>query len=208
MPDLMSPVPKLALPSGWVLLGQYPLGDPDGVGSWILHHNGEAALLELPPDEALIENAVEVVSSLNLRVKFIFVSHDHEDHFDRLLLRSLRNHPAFESARWMAPKPRETGVTGLSLGGEPLWLVHAPKHSLTDTVTIFRGFAMAGDIELGTLESVNREVGKNMREESLSFLAAFERQHNYRVRGLVSAHLNDFRQDIRWAEAVSGETDV
>ena len=31
----------------WLLLGQYPQGDDDGVGSWILHHGGEAALLEL-----------------------------------------------------------------------------------------------------------------------------------------------------------------
>ena len=46
----------------------------------------------------------------------------------------------------------------LHLGGEPLWLVKAPKHSRTDVVTVFRGVAMTGDIELGMLRSVNREV--------------------------------------------------
>ena len=199
---------KLNLPPGWVLLGQYPVDDPDGVGSWILHHDGEAALLEIPPDESLIARAAEVVASLDLKVRFIFASHDHEDHLDRLILRELRSQPAFAAARWITPKPSETGVTGLMLGGEPLWLVHAPKHSLTDTVTVFRGFAMAGDIELGTLDSVNTEVGTQMRLQSLSFLAAFERQHNYRIRGLVSAHLNDFRENISWEQVVAGGVEV
>jgi hydroxyacylglutathione hydrolase len=189
---------------GWILLGQYPLGDPDGVGSWILHHEGEAALLELPPDEELIQRAVEVVDSLKLTVKFAMVSHDHEDHFDRQLLRTLRTFPAFSSVRWIQPKPRQTGVTGLRLGGEPLWLVHAPKHSLTDTVTIFRGMAMTGDIELGTVDSVNGEVPGNMKKESLYFLADFERQHRYHIASLLSAHLNDRRWDFSWPDVVLG----
>ena len=189
---------------GWILLGQYPVGDPNGVGSWILHHNGEAALLELPPDEELINRAVEVVDSLRLTVKFAMVSHDHEDHFDRQLLRTLRTYPAFASVRWIQPKPRQMGVTGLSLGGEPLWLVHAPKHSLTDTVTIFRGLAMTGDIELGMVDSVNREVPPELRRESLSLLAKFERQHRYHIASLMSAHLNDRRRDFSWPDVVLG----
>jgi hypothetical protein len=38
----------------------------------------------------------------------------------------------------------------LDLGGEPLWLLKAPKHSQTDVVIVFRGVAMTGDIELDT----------------------------------------------------------
>lgn len=34
---------------GWHLIGRFPDGDPDGVGSWLLHHRGEALLLEVPP---------------------------------------------------------------------------------------------------------------------------------------------------------------
>lgn len=33
---------------GWRLTGAYPDHEPDDVGSWILHHDGEALLLEVP----------------------------------------------------------------------------------------------------------------------------------------------------------------
>jgi hydroxyacylglutathione hydrolase len=191
------------LPSGWILLGQYPVGDPDGVGSWILHHNGEAALLELPPDAQLIKDAAAVVASLQARVRFILVSHDHEDHFDAEILRQLRKHPAFTSAEWLPPAVNAPGARCLDLSGEPLWLIHAPKHSRTDKVAIFRGFAMTGDIELGTLNSVNREVSRTVKRESLAHLAAFEGKHRYQITGLMSAHLNDFRQNISWPETVA-----
>ncbi len=191
---------------GWTLLGQYPLGDPDGVGSWILHHGNEAALLELPPDEHLIDDAAKAVTTLGVVVKYIFVSHDHEDHLDPRLLTKMRSHPPFQNAVWIAPKPRHIGITQFDLAGEPLWLVHAPKHSLTDTVTIFRGVAMTGDIELGTLRSVNREVGKKVKEKSLAFLAAFESNHDYHIHTIISAHLNDMRQNIHWSMDVNAES--
>jgi glyoxylase-like metal-dependent hydrolase (beta-lactamase superfamily II) len=193
---------------GWILLGQYPFGDPDGVGSWLIHHGKEAALLELPPDKQLIHDAVKAIADLGVTVKFIFVSHDHEDHFDPVILRSLQRKPAFRAATWIPSKSGHRGITQLDLAGEPLWLVHAPKHSLTDTVTVFRGVAMTGDFELGIIGSVNREVGKKMKRESLAFLAAFERNHGYHIHTLMSAHLNDFRQNFNWPNVVLGEVDT
>jgi glyoxylase-like metal-dependent hydrolase (beta-lactamase superfamily II) len=183
---------------GWIPLGQYPVGDSDGVGSWILHHDGEAALLELPPDAQLIEDAAAVVASLGARVRFIFVSHDHEDHFNSEVLRQLRKHPVFTSAKWLPPATNAPDATCLDLSGEPLWRIPAPKHSRTDRVTVFRGFAMTGDIELGTLDSVDREVPLKVKRKSLALLASFEREHRYQITGLISAHLNDFRQNINW----------
>jgi hydroxyacylglutathione hydrolase len=189
----------------WLLLGQYPQGDDDGVGSWILHHGGEAALLELPPDESLIQDAAEAVASLGAKVKYILASHDHEDHFDPKVLRKLRRHEAFRNATWIPPGIQNEGVTPLDLAGEPLWLIYAPKHSRTDMVTVFRGAAMTGDMELGTLQSVNREVNKTVKRKSLVFLADFERAHAYRIHSLMSAHLNDFRRNIDWSSTVLGE---
>jgi hydroxyacylglutathione hydrolase len=188
---------------GWCLLGQYPVGDPDGVGSWLLHHGGEAALLELPPDEQLIADAAEAVERLGVRVKLILVSHDHEDHFDRGVLRRLRKLEAFQKAIWVGPRRDRRGVRRLVLGGEPLWLIYAPKHSRTDVVTVFRGLAMTGDIELGTVDSVNREVKLPQKRKSLAFLADFERVKGYQIRALISAHLNDFREGIGWASVVA-----
>ena len=34
---------------GWYLLGAFPDQEPGDVGSWLLHNNGEALLLEIPP---------------------------------------------------------------------------------------------------------------------------------------------------------------
>src|SRR5262249_14281276 len=34
---------------GWHLIGAFPDGVPDDVGSWLLVHGGEAMLLEVPP---------------------------------------------------------------------------------------------------------------------------------------------------------------
>jgi hydroxyacylglutathione hydrolase len=145
------------------------------------------------------------VLRLKTTVKYILVSHDHEDHFDPGILRRMKKHPTFRDATWIKPQPNYMGITGLDLEGEPLWLIHAPKHSRTDAVTVFRGFAMTGDIELGTLDSVNREVPLRRRRESLAFLAGFERTHDYRIRALASAHLNDHRTNIGWSSVIAAQ---
>jgi hydroxyacylglutathione hydrolase len=79
----------------------------------------------------------------------------------------------------------------LKVGGEPLWLIKAPKHSLTDVVTVFRGVAMTGDIELGTLASVNDEVSPRTKKKSMGWLKGFCDRAGYHVHSIVSAHLNE-----------------
>ena len=189
---------------GWILLGQYPVGDPDGVGSWILHKDGEAALLELPPDLQLIEDAVRAADQHALRVKYVFVSHHHWDHFDPSVRNALLKQPAFSAAVWLKPQTYRQSTRRLDLAGEPLFLVNAPKHSPSDCVTIFRGRAMTGDIELGQVASVNHEVPKATKRESLEYLADFEQANGYRIHSLVSAHLNDFRPVSDWRAVVLG----
>jgi glyoxylase-like metal-dependent hydrolase (beta-lactamase superfamily II) len=192
---------------GWILLGQYPIGDPDGVGSWILHHEGCAALLELPPDDQLVTDAAEMVKRLRLEIKFIMISHDHEDHFDPAVLEKVSNHPAFRDAVWITLQPGSMKMECLDLAGEPLWRIYAPKHSPTDAVTVFRGVAMTGDIELGQVRSVNREVRASVKRESLAYLASFEEVAGYRIHSLVSAHLNDVRRQIDWRDAIMGNVE-
>jgi hydroxyacylglutathione hydrolase len=84
------------------------------------------------------------------------------------------------------------------LAGEPLWLIKAPKHSPDDVVTVFRGIAMTGDIELGTLKSVNDEVPRKTRAASMDYLREFQDRAGYHVHTTVSAHLNSFRQNVEW----------
>ena len=106
---------------------------------------------------------------------------------------------AFHGTHFMRPTEAKVGADiMINLGGEPLWLIKAPKHSPSDTVTVFRGVAMMGDIELGTLESVNREVARSTKAGSMDYLRGFEDRTGYRVHTIVSAHLNDFRQGVNW----------
>ena len=179
---------------GWNLIGQYPEGDFDGVGSFLLCHEGEAALLEVPPG-LTVERVRAEINRLHCTLRFVTASHDHEDHLDSSVWRQLNKY--FTMAQFIHPATVH-GDWILRLCGEPVYLVKAPKHSLSDVVTIFRGVAMTGDIELETLDSVSDEVGFLYRANSFERLAEFEERRGYKVHSIVSAHLNDVRRDVNW----------
>ncbi len=190
---------------GWHLIGQFPEGDPDGVGSWLLHHGGEALLLEVPPG-LTIAAVRKALARTGAKLKYVAVSHDHEDHLDPDAWEAI-------TSRFQGALPLHSRVLqGFEarehralLGGEPLWLVKAPKHSMTDHVAVFRGVAMTGDIELGTLDSVNGEVPLQTKKQSMRWLEGFSDRRGYQVHSIVSAHLNDVRTDIDWGSLFSFE---
>jgi glyoxylase-like metal-dependent hydrolase (beta-lactamase superfamily II) len=137
---------------GWHLIGAFPDHEPDDVRCWLLEHEGEAMLLEVPEGlpVADVRDGLRRIDSPRLR--YVTASHDHEDHLDVEVWEALKR--LFPAATFLHPSV-VTREQSLDLGGEPLWLLKAPKHSRTDVVTVFRGVAMTGDIELGMLESVN-----------------------------------------------------
>ncbi len=186
------PLPKL---DGWHLIGAFPDQIPDDVGSWLLHAGGEAMLLELPPG-LTVEAVREGLASVGAELRFIAASHIHEDHLDPRVWNALVDAFSGEVEFWDPAQVR--GDLCVELGGEPLWLLKAPKHSVADVVTVFRGVAMTGDIELGTLDSVNREVSRKRKALSMEWLGGFERRTGYRVHTIVSAHLNDVRTGVDW----------
>lgn len=181
---------------GWTLLGAFPDDAPDDVGSWLLTHGGEAMLLEVPPGVTPRVVRTALVR-LGATVRFVTASHDHEDHFDEEAWAVLQD--AFPAAEFIRPDPRRTGDRRLTLAGEPVYLVSAPKHSKTDVVTVFRGVAMTGDIELGQLASVNREVPVRLKAKSMSWLREFPTRTGYHIHTVVSAHLNDVRVSVNWS---------
>lgn len=184
---------------GWHLLGRYE----SDVGSWLLHHDGEAALLELP--EGLSVSDVRCgLRRLGATLRYILASHDHPDHLDTDLLSYIEEEYPDAQCIGPAAQRRWRSVPGIEclfrLAGEPLWIVEAPKHSLTDVVTVFRGVAMTGDIELETLDSVTDEVPLEMRRRSMARLSGFPCRHDYHVHTVVSAHLDDVRTDVNWPD--------
>ena len=181
---------------GWRLLGAFPDQEPDDVGSWILHDDGEALLLEVPPG-LTAEAVAQGLKSVGAGLRYVTTSHLHEDHFDVDGWNQLQE--SFAGTHFMRPTETKVGSDiMIKLGSEPLWLLKAPKHSPSDTITVFRGVAMTGDIELETLDSVNDEVARATKEASLAYLRGFEERTGYHVHTIVSAHLNDFRQGVNW----------
>ena len=181
---------------GWHLLGSFPDDDPDDVGSWLLHNDGEALLLEVPPG-LTVDDVAAGLASRGVGLRYATASHLHEDHFDAACWKKLQE--AYHGTHFIQPTEAQVGSeTLITLGGEPLWLLKAPKHSPSDTITIFRGVAMTGDIELGTLNSVNDEVPQATKAASMEYLQGFEERTGYHVHTIVSAHLNDFRQGVNW----------
>jgi hypothetical protein len=89
----------------------------------------------------------------------------------------------------------------LDLGGEPLYLVHAPKHSWTDTHIIFKGVAITGDWELNTLRAAhddkpNHRVPREAKLAAIDKMSRFEHDYKYRIHKVYSVHANDRRENI------------
>src|SRR5262245_15613311 len=124
------PEARMTLPHfpGWHLLGAFPDGEPDDVGSWLLAHRGEALLLEVPPGLtfARVRAGLDETRAV---LRSATASRDHEDHLDGRAWDSLVGE--CDRARFVHPSAVK-GDRLLRLGGEPLWLVKAPKHSPTD----------------------------------------------------------------------------
>ena len=197
--------PYASLP-GWHLIGRFPDHEPGDVGSWLLHHNGDSVLLEVPPGLKLKHIRSGLASCGHPRLKYVTASHVHFDHLDRDVWRTLRQ--AFPVSIFKNPSRLARGDHCFNVAGEPLWLVHAPKHSSSDTVTIFRGIAMTGDIELGTLYSCNSEVSRKQKAASMDHLRGFQDRTGYQVHTVFSAHMNDFRPNADWRALFSCEGEL
>lgn len=193
---------KLPHFEGWYLIGAFPDNEPDDVGSWLLVNNGKALLLEIPPGLS-VRDVKSALKQTQTSLRYVTASHDHEDNLDPDAWEALLS--AFPKVEFIHPSI-VSGDHLLDVGGEPLWLVKAPKHSASDVVTVFRGVAMTGDIELGMLASVNNEVPWPTKMRSMDRLRSFQDRAGYHVHSVVNAHLNDVRVSIRWPDLFRYET--
>lgn len=183
---------------GWHLLGAFPEDEPNDVGSWLLTHGSDALLLEIPPG-VTPDHVKAALRKTGTTLRFVTASHDHEDHLDIEAWDALFD--AFDGATFLHPSAiaKHSDVM-LRLGGEPVWLIRAPKHSRTDMVTAFRGVAMTGDIETGMIASVNNEVPTPTKRKSMEWLRQFPERTGYQIHSAVSAHLNSVQRSIHWPD--------
>ena len=184
-------------------------------GVWLLAHGGEAAVLELPPTSLTgvfgwgsdpAADAARAAHDLGVRVKYLLCTHTHHDHFSASTFRRMREQ--FPHAEPVLQDGFRRVADGephvryfdhhyqLFVGGEPLHLLHAPKHSMTDTMVLFRGAACTGDWELGTLRTVNERVPVETRLRSCDRVIGFVGAAGYEVHRVYSVHANDRREGV------------
>ncbi|MDQ4076623.1 MAG: MBL fold metallo-hydrolase [Chloroflexota bacterium] len=200
---------------GIYLLGQY---NNLRTGCWLLTHGQSGVILELPPYGAQqtspVTDARLAVRDLGIDTKYLLCSHLHGDHVSAHTANEFRR--AFPHAQMVLQRGFQgylrDGPTryfdddaSLSLDGEPLFLIHAPKHSWTDTIVIFRGVAIMGDWELNTIRSVHDGHGRysvpdSRKLESIEKLIEFPRRHTYNIHKVFSVHANDKREDVDFAQ--------
>ena len=164
-------------------------------------------MLQVPPG-LTADTVKSALQEVKAKLLYATASHDHEDSLDPDTWETMER--AFPSAEFLHPsriKAKRDDDKVVYVGGEPIFLVKAPKHSLTDVVTIFRGVAMTGDIELRMLESVTDEVPLAKRRQSMDRLRDFQDRQEYDVHSTVSAHLNTVQQGVNWPELFSYESE-
>jgi|SRR5271165_6931037 len=142
----------------------------------------------------------EHLKKIDCVLKCVTASHSHEDHLSVSAWTKLQKR--FSDARFMHPSHVRRRMS-FTLGGETGWLIPSPKHSTDDLVAVFRGVAMTGDIELGTLESVNDEVDLETKKRSFKRLKSFPERHKYQIHTVMSAHCNDYRENVNWRSLFS-----
>ena len=74
------------------------------------------------------------------------------------------------------------------LGGEPIHLIYAPKHSYTDQLLLFRGAMITGDWYLGDLRDCNALVRPEHKVQAIDQAVDIVRGLRHHVHMLFSGH--------------------
>lgn len=90
-----------------------------------------------------------------------------------------------------------------SLDGEPLIFIHAPKHSESDIMVIFKGVMFTSDWTIGYFPDCNDIVSPGQKIKSIDNLIKRLGEFRYDVHTLFSVHGNDFRHNINFEEIMA-----
>jgi hydroxyacylglutathione hydrolase len=193
-------------------------------GTWILHHGKSCFIVETPPraidgDTVPAELVNQCIKDNGFIPVGLTITHGHWDHVDGIdkywdVLADFPTAPLIchESVINIAPKLKtyfdtifDDEIYETSIEGEPLYLIHAPKHSLSDAMILFRGTMITGDWWLGWGDPNWNNVPPATSIKSIERILDFLKSRKYVVQRLFSAHANDFRYGVN-TEAVLIET--
>lgn len=176
---------------------------------------------EKPPFERL----ASYLRRRKLRLKYALVTHGHVDHCkslpdfrltfpqtrfvthrsmveDRHFLSIMARHPKMPMTAWnrgdfrLFDEVYEQPVWSGTLGGEPLHLVYAPKHSYTDQLVVFRGGMITGDWYLGDLRDCNAIVRPEHKKQAIDNALHSVRALRHRVHMMFSGHGDCLYYDV------------
>lgn len=168
---------------------------------------------EKPPFEKL----ATYVKTNKLRLKYALVTHGHVDHCqslpqfrmhfpntrfiahesmlrDQSFLRIMMRNRAMPVEAWNRGEFRlfdevyDGPLWSGTLGGEPIHLIYAPKHSYTDQLVVFRGAMITGDWYLGDLRDCNALVRPQHKVEAIEQAVQVVRSLRHHVHMLFSGH--------------------
>ncbi len=193
-------------------------------GTWVLYQGVSCFIVEMPPkaidgDTVPAELIAKCIEERGLTPVGLTMSHGHWDHVDGISAYwdVLTDFPEMrlichESALDIAPKLKNyfdtvfsDEVYETSIEGEPLYLIHAPKHSASDVMIIFKGTMITGDWWLGWGDPNWNKVPPATSIKSIDRILDFLKNHKYAITRLFSAHANDLRYNVN-TEAILLET--
>ncbi|MBI2265676.1 MAG: MBL fold metallo-hydrolase [Armatimonadetes bacterium] len=229
----------LPLADGIILMGRY---GPFSCGAWILHHNGECALLETPQrreNESPAGDIKKFVEERGWRVKYVLLSHHHIDHMGSIdqykdlfpearflthraiaeLAENLRLHmslfrrrpfPTVNPEKWkngLFTDVFDEEVRETDIGGEPISIVYAPKHSLGDTLIHFRGVVFTGDWWLFEGDPQWCGLAGALAAHSVTRVMKYVHDKNIRVHAIFSTHADQLMQAVNFKDVMKRTLD-
>lgn len=204
------------LAPGILMLGPY---GPYRNAVWLLVNGNEAALVEMPPyrpkkDARPWNAAKRCLRKIGAELKYALLTHAHVDHCQNLIaFRQTFPEACFVGHRSQVESPLVARLSGwrpydvfdrvfdgevlmLELGGEPLLLIHCPKHSESDQFILYRGTAITGDWFLGDLRDCNAIVAPSQKVHSIVRVQRWLDRWDYRVSRAFSGHGDCLYYDV------------
>ncbi len=140
----------------------------------------------------------------HFRVKFpqtAFVCHKSfiEDPYIKFMKRNIRKirHKNVKSSHFrFFDEVFESILWKGEIGGEPIYLIHAPKHSYGDVLIVFKGAMITGDWYIGDIIDCNDIVSKSDKINSINKVISTVQNLNYHIHMLFSAHGDHLFYDV------------
>ncbi|HME56152.1 MAG TPA: hypothetical protein VKM55_28375 [Candidatus Lokiarchaeia archaeon] len=197
------------------------MADDQVCNTWILVHEKSCFIVDMPPkadDGTTVpaELVIQYIEDEDLSPVGLTVTHHHFEHVDGIA-NFWDNLAESETCRWICHDSLLQQVPRLklffdtvfhepvfesNLSGEPLFLVHAPKHSLSDVLVIFRGTMITGDWWLGIGDPNLNHVRPEIAIESINRVFEVLRMKNYWVHRLFPSQKDAECLDLRYDQDI------